>query len=147
MSTGGAEVLPLCDGLLSLESQTVRVEEPLTAAAPDQLMLGLPPLPAQTDLHPTTGQLEEAGLAVPAGPGTEGVGETNTVVVEPAATGAVTAYHVVVSVGGTTPAVSSFIFSPDTVQLDTLLSSFTQSDLLLLLLPPSSSLSSIFNLC
>ena len=46
VTTGGAEVLPLRNAVLSLETKTVRVEELLTAAAPDQLVLGLPPLPA-----------------------------------------------------------------------------------------------------
>ena len=65
--------MPLLDGELRLETQAVRVEELLTAATLDQLVLRLPPLPAQADLHPAAGELEEAGLAVPAGPGAEGV--------------------------------------------------------------------------
>ena len=98
VTTGGAEVLPLRNAVLSLEAKTVRVEELLTAAAPDQLVLGFPPLPAQTDLHPAPGELEEAGLAVPACPRGEGVRDTDTVVVEPVATRSVTANHVVLGV-------------------------------------------------
>ena len=55
----------------------------LDISPPDQLVLGLPPLPAETDLHPATGELEEAGLAVPGGPGAEGVRDADTAVVEP----------------------------------------------------------------
>ena len=109
-------MVPFRDGVFSLKAQTVRVEELLTAAAADQLVLCLPPLPAQTDLHPATGELEEAGLAVPAGPGGEGVGDADTVVVEPATTRSVTANHVVLGVGDTTsaPSLSSIPASTST---------------------------------
>ena len=51
VTTGGAPVLPLRHGELSLEAETVRVEELLAAAAPHQLVFSLPPLPAQADLR------------------------------------------------------------------------------------------------
>ena len=45
----------------------------------------------QAYLDTTSVELEEAGLTVPARPGAEGVGDPNTVVVEPPGTRAVTA--------------------------------------------------------